>query len=244
MSCHLIRKALGPILLLILCSSAPMGSARDKASIPAVIWAADKPGCSFTRGEDGKYRYALKTDDLEITIAVDARELQVIKRRPVPVLGVFATFHYRGRQSFSVGPDKLTLEFLLHSKIVQNALQPGALAARLQKDSSELTDQTERSVRKHPEKKEELETTLRTHLQEMSAMTEFVNAHTLHTGLLTPAEPERNGWVFFDTTNKWIGSWKEREKFLLRIPFKDRIFTFPFTLPPTEGDVILLRRPH
>jgi hypothetical protein len=243
MHCHPIRKAIGAISLLFVLTSVSLVSAKDKASLPTVVWGANKPGCSFSRGEDGKYRYVLTAGDLEITIAVDSREVQVIRRRPVPVLGVFAMFHYRGQQSLNVGPDKLTLEFLQHSKIVQEALQPGGLAARLQKDSSELTDQTEHEVRKHPEKKEELEATLRTHLQEISAMTEFVNAQTLHTGLLTPAVPERDGWVFFDTSNKWIGSFKKQEEFLLRIPFKDRVFEFPFALPPTEGDLILRRRP-
>jgi hypothetical protein len=238
---HPVSRVLGAVSLLIVVATASLG-AKDKAAMPAITWAADKPGCSFSRGDDGKYRYVLKRDDLEITIAVDSREVQVIKRRPVPVLGVVAIFHYAGQQSLSVGPDKMTLQFLQHSKIVQDALQPGGLAARLQRDSSELTDQTEHAVRKHPEKKEELEATLRTHLQEMSAMTEFVNSQTLHSDLLTPAKRDGSGWVFFDTSNKWIGSFKKQEDFLLRIPFKDRVFAFPFTLPPTDGDLILRKR--
>jgi hypothetical protein len=242
MLCHPVRSAVGAVLLLILVTGTSPVCAKDKASIPPITWAAGKAGCSFSRGDDGKYRYVLKTDDLEITIAVDSREVQVVKRRPVPVLGVVALFHYRGQQSLGVGPDKMTLQFLQHSKIVQDALQPGGLAARLQRDSSELTDQTEHAVRKHPEKKEELEATLRTHLQEMSAMTEFVNSQTLHSGLLTPAKRDLSGWVFFDTSNKWIGSFKKQEEFLLRIPFKDRVFEFPFTLPPTDGDLVLRHR--
>jgi len=244
MICHPNRSAVGTMSLLLLLASAPPLTAKDKTPVPTVIWATEKPGCSFSRGEDGKYRYDLKADKLEITLAVDSREVQEIRRRPVPVLGVFATLHYRGQQSININPDKLTLEFLLHSKIVQNALEPGGLAARLQKDSDELTHQTEHEVRKHPEKKQELEATLRTHLQEFAEMTEFVNAHTLRPGMLTPAEPEMSGWIFFDTTNKWIGSWKKREEFLLRVPFRDRVFEFPFSLPPTEGDMILRRRPE
>ncbi|MGA9040436.1 MAG: hypothetical protein WB421_07865 [Terriglobales bacterium] len=242
---HFVRNAAHALcaVVLVVASASPV-SAKDKTSLPTLVWAADKPGCSFSRGEDGKYRYDLKADNLEITLAVDSREVQEIRRRPVPVLGVFATFHYQGQKSMDINPDKLTLEFLLHSKVVQNALQLGGLAARLQKDIDEITDQTEHEVRKHPEKKEELEAALRVHLQELSAMTEFVNAHSLRPGTLTPAEPEMSGWIFFDTTNKWIGSWKKREEFLLRVPFKDRVFEFPFSLPPTEGDLILRRRPE
>jgi hypothetical protein len=240
--CHPTDTARGAISLVLFLALIPLLSAKDKTSLPTLIWAADKPGCSFTRGDDGKYRYDLRADDLEITIAVDSREVQEIRRRPVPVLGVFATFHYQGKQATSINPDKLTLEFVLHSRIVQNALASGGLAARLQKDIEELTDQTEHEVRKHPEKKDELQATLRIHLQELTAMTEFVNAHSLRSVMLTPAEPETSGWIFFDTTNKWIGSWKKQEEFLLRIPFKDRVFAFPFKLPPEAGDQILRRR--
>ncbi len=245
MLCHPAWKAVGASSLLsLLLAAVPLVSAKDKTPVPTLTWAAGNPASTFTRGEDGKYRYALKTDDLEITLAIDSREVQEIRRRPVPVLGVFATFHYQGKQSINVDPDKLTLEFVLHSKIVQPALETGGLTARLQRDIDELTDQTEHEVRKHPEKKDELEGTLRTHLQELTEMSEFVNAHSLRTVMLTPAEPEGSGWIFFDTTNKWIGSWKKKEEFLLRVPFKNRVFVFPFTLPPTEGDQILRRRPE
>jgi hypothetical protein len=240
--CHPRGTARGAISLVLFLAAIPLLSAKDKTSLPTLIWAADQPGCSFTRGDDGKYRYDLRTDELEITIAVDSREVQEIRRRPVPVLGVFATFHYQGKQTTSINPDQLTLEFVLHSRIVQNALASGGLAARLQKDIEELTDQTEHEVRKHPEKKDQLQATLRIHLQELTAMTEFVNAHSLRSVILTPAEPESSGWIFFDTTNKWIGSWKKQEEFLLRIAFKDRVFAFPFKLPPEPGDQILRRR--
>jgi len=173
--------------------------AKDKTPPPAVTWAADKPGCTFTRGDDGKYRYALKSDDLEIILAVDSREVQEIRRRPVPVLGIYATFRYRGKESVNVRLDKFTLQFLSHAKVIESALAPGALAARLQKDSDAFTDLTEHEVRKHPEKKLELENKLRTQLDELAKMTEFVNAHTLRSDApaLTPAEPESSGWIFF-----------------------------------------------
>jgi hypothetical protein len=229
-------------VILMLC--APLIPAKDKTPLPTMIWGADQPGCSFTRGDDGKYRYVLKADDLEITMAVDSRAVQEVRRRPAPVLGVFATFRYLGQQSININPNKLTLEFVLHSKILEDALETGGLTARLQKDIDEVTDQTEHEVRKHPAKKDELEATLRTHLQELTQMSEFVNARSLRTVMLTPAEPESSGWVFFDTTNRWIGSWKKQEEFLLRVPFKERVFAFPFKLPPTEGDQILRKRPE
>ena len=236
--------AIGSMLFFI--TTAPLSSAKEPTLPPTMTWAADKEGCSFTRGDDGRYRYSLKSGDLEIILAVDSREVQEIRRRPIPVLGVFATFRYRGKESVNVRLDKFTLQFLSHAKVVESALPPNVVAARLQKDSDALTDQTEREVRKHPEKKQALEAALRTQLDEMAKMTEFVNAHTLRSDgpALTPAEPESRGWIFFNTTNRWIGSWKKREEFLLRLGVKDRIFAFPFTLPPTEGDHILRRRPE
>jgi len=244
--CRHHGNALAKASVLFFMTTSLLSFAKQQTPPPIMTWAAGNDGCGFSRGDDGKYRYSLKSGDLEIILAVDSREVQEIRRRPIPVLGVFATFRYRGKESVNVRLDKFTLQFLSHSKIVESALAPGVVAARLQKDSDALTDQTEHAVRKHPEKKQALEAALRTQLDELAKMTEFVNAHTLGSDgpALTPAEPESRGWIFFDTTNRWIGSWKKREEFLLRIGVKDRIFEFPFALPPAVGDHILRRRPQ
>ena len=36
--------------------------------------------------------------------------------------------------------------------------------------------------------------------------------------------------------------WKSREDFILRLWMKDKVYEFPFSMPPTEGDVILRKR--
>ncbi len=53
-----------------------------------------------------------------------------------------------------------------------------------------------------------------------------------------------HGWVFFATGNKWIGRWKEREDFILSVWMKDKIWQFPFSLPPAPGGLVLRQRPE
>jgi len=71
---------------------------------------------------------------------------------------------------------------------------------------------------------------------------EFLTTQYLEPAKLNPGNPEAHGWVLFKTTNKWIGPWKEREDFILDVRMKDKVYQFPFSLPPTEGDLIL-RKP-
>jgi hypothetical protein len=49
--------------------------------------------------------------------------------------------------------------------------------------------------------------------------------------------------VLFSVESKWIGELQKQEEFLLRVPIGDRVVEFPFSLPPSEGDLILRRRP-
>jgi hypothetical protein len=73
-------------------------------------------------------------------------------------------------------------------------------------------------------------------------MQEFLRTRSLRSVRLDRATPETKGWVFFSTNSKWIGDWKKREDFVLRISLSSRVFEFPFILPPVEGDLILRRR--
>jgi hypothetical protein len=61
---------------------------------------------------------------------------------------------------------------------------------------------------------------------------------------LTPGNPEAHGWVFFSTSNKWIGPLKEREDFILSVWMKDKVWQFPVSLPPIGGDLILRKPPE
>jgi hypothetical protein len=50
--------------------------------------------------------------------------------------------------------------------------------------------------------------------------------------------------VLFSSKSKWIDGLQKQEEFVLRVPFGNRIVEFPFSLPPSEGDLILRRRPE
>ncbi len=218
------------------------GKEKDKAAVPTIRWAEGKSGCTFTRGDDGKYRYGLWTEDLGITLAVDSQELQKVRRRPEPMFGVSLILRYRGAGALAATAH-ISLEFVQHFHLIRNSLDPDDLSIQLQNGVTALSDEMQREIRKHPEKKEEREALLQAHEKDVSELQEFLSTHSLRPVKLDPGNPEVSGWVFFSTRSKWIGDWKKREDFVLRIPLGNRIFEFPFSLPPSEGDLILRKRP-
>src|SRR2546425_13185783 len=95
--CHPVCSALLPIMLLSsIVWSGSFGNKKDKAAVPTIRWAEGKTGCTFTRGEDGKYRYGLWAEELGITLAVDSQELQKVRRRPEPMFSGSLILSYRG----------------------------------------------------------------------------------------------------------------------------------------------------
>jgi hypothetical protein len=183
-------------------------------------------------------------DDVGVTVAVDSQELQHLRERLMPIFGVLVTARYRGNASLVLRTDQVSLEFLSHSHVLHSSLDPGATAARLQADSETLQDTAAREIKKHPEKKEEEEAKLQKYLKGQTELQEFVQTKSLNTEKLGPDRREVSGWIFFSARDKWIGSWRPKEEFLLRVPFQDRVLEFPFSLPPSEGDFILRKRPE
>lgn len=236
--------ALVLIAALLTLAAAPALFAKKKEGQPTTRWEEGNPGCTFSRDDDGRYRYAIWSDDLGVTIAVDSQELQHLRERLMPVLGVIVTAKYRGSGSVILRTDQMSLEFLSHSHILHSSLDPNGTAARLQADSETLQDNAARTIEKHPEKKDEEEAKLQHYLKSQAEFQEFLQTKSLNTEKLGPDKREVSGWVFFNARDKWIGSWRPQEQFLLRVPFQDRVFEFPFTLPPKEGDFILRKRPE
>ncbi|PYX13712.1 MAG: hypothetical protein DMG87_21155, partial [Acidobacteria bacterium] len=138
------------------------------------------------------------------------------------LLGVELTYRYRGSGSLAVRNDNLSLQFVRHRQITHTSLDPNNLTGRLQSDADELSHQTEREIRKHPEKKDELQTKLEHFEKETAEWQEFLSTHSLLPVKLDQAKPEADGWVFFSAQDKWIGDWKNPEEFVLRIPLDDR----------------------
>ncbi len=216
--------------------------AKSPTKIPAVRWDEARPGCTFSRGDDGKYRYGLWFEDTGITLAVDSQELEKVHRRHEPFFGVLLDVRYRGTGSLDFATDNISLEFVKHFQVVQTALDPDSFSQKVQNDADELDHQTAREVKQHPEKKEEKETFLRAYLKDSAELQEFVGKNSLRATRLGPGNPETSGWILFSTESKWINGWKKQEEFILRVPFDGKFFEFPFKLPPEPGEVLLRKR--
>lgn len=207
-----------------------------------MIWDEQRPGCTFSRGQDGKFRYGLSSGDIGITVAIDAQELEKVHRRHEPFFGALVNVRYRGQAPLDLGVDKITLEFVKHFQVRQPALDADEFAARVQSDADTLNDQTAREVEKHPERKEQKEAYVRAFLKDSAELEEFVGKNSLRPTKLGPGHEETSGWVLFSTESKWIGKWKKQEEFILRIPVNGVVYEFPFKLPPKPGETILRKR--
>ncbi len=217
-------------------------SNKNKSRIPAVRWAEGNPGCTFSRDDDGKYRYGLWSDEAGIVVAVDSQELEKVHRRHQPFFAVLLTVRYRGQASLQVETENISLQFMKHFQVMQTALDPDDFSDKVQNDADTLNDETARQVEKHPEQKEQKEALVRAFLKDSAELQEFVGKNSLRPTRLSPGKTEASGWVLFSTDSKWISRWKKQEEFILRVPLAGKIFEFPFRLPPKPGETILRKR--
>jgi len=238
-TCQIAGKSLLAALLASAAWAAPL---PDRPAIPTLRWTEGQPGCTFSADDDGRYRYGLWTNDFGIVLAVDSQELQKAGHRSEPIFTLRLTLRYRGQDSLSLDPRAITLEFVKHARDLHPALDPGNLAAQFRADSERFATSTEHDIRKHPGKKEELQSKLQEHQENVRNMLAFLDARSLQTLRLDPAHPEASGWVYFTASGKWIGDWKKQEEFVLRIPLTNQAIEFPFALPPSENDLLLRRR--
>jgi hypothetical protein len=238
-----IRKCSGISAMLLLAVVMAAQAGKQKHSGPEVVrWTKGNSGSSSSVTTDGKYLYGLKDKDLEISLAIDAQELEKVHHRPLPLFAVRIDAHYGGKAAIELKTDHISLEFVDHYQVVNTSLDPDELGARIQEDADNLSDEIEHQVRKHPEQKAAEESLLQQHLKDMTDLMGFVSLHSLQPGTLDSGNPDIGGWIFFSTKSKWIGRWKPQEEFVLRVPLKDSVFEFPFALPPHKGDLILRRR--
>jgi hypothetical protein len=233
------------VLSLSLAAPQPLRAAppKNKSHPPTLRWSEDRPGCTFARDDDGKYRYALWTADYGVILAVDSQELEMTHRRVEPFFSVHLTVRYGGKSSLVVNPAAATLEFVRHFKLIQPALDPEGFADRVQADAGALEHETEHETRRHPERKPEREKFVQTYQKEVAELLDFLTRHSLMSNTLDSAHPEASGWLLFSTQSKWLGDWKKPEEFVLRLPLDDRVVEFPFVLPVKQGDLILRKRP-
>lgn len=230
---------------LILISPKPDGAhagTQHKAKLPAVRWDETRPGCTFSRREDGRSYYGLTDGDLGITLAVDSQELQLVHHRHVPFFAALLTLRYKGQTPLDLSVEDISLEFVKHFQVVQTALDPDGLSQKIQDDADELDHQTARDIAKHPEKKAQKEDLMRAFLKDSAELQEFLGKNSLRPARLDADNPEASGWVMFSADSKWISGWKKPEELILRVPIEGKSFEFPFTLPPKASEVILRKR--
>ena len=170
-------------------------SANDRNRIPAVRWVEGDPGCTFSRGDDGKYRYGLWSDGVGIVMAVDSRELQKVHRRHQLFFALLLTVRYRGPSSLDVSTDNISLEFMKHFQVIETALDPDDFSDKVQGDADVLNDETAREVEKHPGRKEQKQALLRAFLKDSTELQEFIGKNSLRPTRLSPGKNETSGWV-------------------------------------------------
>jgi hypothetical protein len=212
-----------------------------KKNLPAVRWKAGAPGCEFQRRDDGKYRWRFVVDNLDMTLLMDSQELAASRRRLYKPLGVFMSVTYTGTGNYEF-PADLRMEFVRHHNVIEASLDTEEFSTRMQNDVDTLIFETEHQIKKHPEQAEAKTNRAREYQKQVAEFLEFLSTQSLEPTTLNPGNPEAHGWRFFGTKNKWLGSWKDREDFILRVWMTDKIYEFPFSMPPTEGDLILRKR--
>jgi hypothetical protein len=219
----------------------PGSAFAKKAELPTVRWTDGAAGCTFERGSDGRYRWTMSDKDLDVTLLVDSQELTKSRRRFYHVFGLYVSVTFKGSGKFEF-PADLRLDFVRHHSIVEGYYDPTELQNRLQNDLDTEVFETERQIKKNPAIKEEKTALLQQYQKEGAEFIEFLTSQYLAPATLSPGNQEAHGWVFFPTSNKWIGPWKQHEDFILDVWMKDKIWQFPFSLPPS-GEDILLRKP-
>jgi hypothetical protein len=137
----------------------------------------------------------------------------------------------------------MTLELVDHFHVIMRSEDPDELSSRIQDDSDELVHQSERELKRYPERRQVVEARLREHENVVAQSQEYLSAKTLRGMTLTPTQGEVTGLVFFPTRSKWKGDWKSQENLVLRLPIGGVVMEFPFTLPPVGEAPQLRQRP-
>ena len=225
--------------------SPTLSHAEKKKTLPTIRWTAGAPGCTFERRDDGKYGWTMAGPDLTVKLLVDSQELVQSRHRFFQLFGAFISASYTGQDKFEF-PADVRIDFVRHHDVQEAYEDPTELSTKLQNAVDTKIFETERQIKKNPKIAEEQTARLRVYQKEAAEFIEFLSTQTLdpNTVMLTPGNPEAHGWVLFATSNKWIGPWKEREEFIISVWMKDKIWQFPISLPPIEGDLILRKPPE
>jgi hypothetical protein len=212
------------------------GFAKKKIEVPTLRWEQGAAGCSVDKaGTDRFYHYSIVNNAVQISLAVDPQELTQSQKRAGRVMGVLLTVHNNNPAApVVIKPSDATLEFIQHYHWQFPAWEPGELSYHIQNTTDDLMHQTDKDLEKRPDKVESNEERLREHQRLVSEMVEFLSTQSLRETALDAATPDASGWIFFPSRGKWVGGWKKREEFVLRIPVGSWVVEFPFVLPPND----------
>ena len=225
-------------VVLIAASMIAAAAAQEKQ---IVRWTVGQPECAFRADDNGVDRYALATHDFAITLAVDSQELDKARRRIEPVLGLFLSVRLLNQNPMQLNPANITLEFVKHFHEKEGPLDSEQLSRQLAADRGTAAARAAASIRKHPARKNEIEAEVKDEQRNIDQMIEFLHGRMLRSPILE--DHEIAGWLLFSTRNRWIGRLNKQEEFVLRVPLGTVVAEFPFTLPPSQGDIELRTRP-
>ena len=217
--------------------------AKKKHPLPTLRWTEAAPGCSFERDTQGRLHWTLTDKDFDLNLIVDPQELsKSLHHGFYRTFAVYLAFNYRGTGNFDF-PADLRLDYVRHHDVIETTMDPALLQNKLQNDLDTKVFDTEREIKKHPERKDEKVARLRIDEKEGAEFIEFLSTQYLSSATLNSGNPEAHGWVLFPTRNKFIGPWKEHEDFILSVYSKGRVWQFPISLPPAAGNPVL-RKPE
>ena len=128
-----------------------LGHARKKSDLPIVRWTSGAAGCSFERTDDGRLRWTMSDKNLDVTLLVDSQELAKSRHRFYRVFGVYSSVTYKGPGNFEF-PADLRMSFMRHHEVVEGFLDPTELSQRLQNDIDTKVFETEKQIKKNPER--------------------------------------------------------------------------------------------
>ena len=237
------RRPVVRLVLALLIGSTAFTIAAEKPLAPSKLrWSATLPGATTSTTPDGKYVYALRSGDKNISVTIDSQEPEKSRRRHASLFSAHILVRNLGQRYWKASFVGVTLEFVKHFHVLQPALDPADLSQQLQASADELDRQTALEKSDSTTKRPVNEAYRRAYQKETSELIEFVSRNSLQETVLDAGNPQAEGWVYFSTRSKWLSKWKPQETFILRLPLDGVVYEFPFSLPPKPGEATLRQR--
>ena len=137
------RRPVVRLVLTLLIGSTAFTIAAEKPLAPSKLrWSATLPGATTSTTPDGKYVYALRSGDKNISVTIDSQEPEKSRRRHAALFSAHILIRNLGQRYWKASFVGVTLEFVKHFHVLQPALDPADLSQQLQASADELDRQT------------------------------------------------------------------------------------------------------